>query len=66
MLSFEPFGGCHLVAGTTWLGPETHWRNAEDRIRQEFAEYNVLVEIGADCRCLGGRCGLVVVVEFML
>jgi hypothetical protein len=38
------------LSATPWLGPETHWRNAEDRIRQEFAEYNILVEIGADCR----------------
>jgi hypothetical protein len=38
------------LSATPWLGPETHWRNAEDKIRQEFAEYGVLVEIGADCR----------------
>jgi hypothetical protein len=38
------------LSATPWLGPETHWRNAEDKIRQEFAEYQVLVEIGADCR----------------
>jgi hypothetical protein len=44
----EAFG--KYLAATPWLGPETHWRNAEDKIRQEFSEYGVLVEIGADCR----------------
>jgi hypothetical protein len=27
------------LAATSWLGPETHWRNAEDKIKQEFTEY---------------------------
>jgi hypothetical protein len=44
----EAFG--KYLSSTSWLGPETHWRNAEDKIRQEFPEYTVLVEIGADCR----------------
>jgi hypothetical protein len=38
------------LSASSWLGPETHWRNAEERIKQEFAEYGVLLEIGADCR----------------
>ena len=31
-------GAIRYLMATSWLGPETHWRNAEDKIKQEFAE----------------------------
>ena len=40
-------GAIRYLMATSWLGPETHWRNAEDKIKQEFAECVLLLSHAA-------------------